>query len=88
MENLLINYIFKKSKNEKSYYFSVCAAIAVTTGWNYCQSNNLASLSDLSIANVEALAEGEVTTPTDCPGGTVLCAWLTTPEGPVTYYKK
>ena len=73
---------------KKVIILAFVAAIAVTTGWNYCQSNNLASLSDLSIANVEALAEGEVTTPTDCPGGTVLCAWVTTPEGPVTYYKK
>lgn len=73
---------------KKVIILAFVAAIAVTTGWHYCQSNNLASLSDLSIANVEALAEGEVTTPTDCPGGTVLCAWLTTPEGPVTYYKK
>ena len=73
---------------KKVIILAFVAAIAVTNGWTYCQSNNLASLSDLSIANVEALAEGEVTTPTDCPGGTVLCAWLTTPEGPVTYYKK
>ena len=64
-------------------------AIAVAAGWNYQQSQQESELSDLTLANVEALASGEITTPTNCPGGLVLCAWITgAPGGSVTYYEK
>lgn len=35
------------------------AAIAVTASWNFAQSENKATLSELTLANVEALAESE-----------------------------
>lgn len=64
-------------------------AIAVAAGWNYQQSQQESELSDLTLVNVEALASGEITTPTNCPGGLVLCAWITgAPGGSVTYYEK
>jgi hypothetical protein len=62
------------------------AAIAAVAGWNYNQNMNNVNLSDLALENVEALANGEITTPTECPGGTVLCAWIIAGES-VTYYK-
>lgn len=64
-------------------------AIAVAAGRNYQQSQQESELSDLTLVNVEALASGEITTPTNCPGGLVLCAWITgAPGGSVTYYEK
>lgn len=41
------------------------AAIAVTAGWNFAQSENKVNLCDLALANVEALAESEGGS-TDC----------------------
>lgn len=41
-------------------------AIAVAAGWNYQQSQQESELSDLTLANVEALASGESS---DCPNG-------------------
>ena len=50
------------------------AAIAVAAGWNYQQNKQEVELSDLALANVEALARGEETTP--CKGyGSVLCSY-------------
>ena len=37
----------------------IIAALAITAGWNYNQSQNEMSISDLVLANVEALAEKE-----------------------------
>ena len=37
----------------------IIAAIAITAGWNYNQSQNEMSISDLALENVEALASGE-----------------------------
>lgn len=47
-------------------------AMAVTTGWNFNQSKNETQLSDLALANVEALASGEDTSGKICfyPGTT------------------
>ena len=45
-------------------------------------------LSDVALANVEALADGEMQ-PTNCPGGRHLCAWINNPiDGSVTYYDR
>lgn len=41
-------------------------AIAVAAGWNFNQSENEMVMSDLALANVEALAGGESS---DCPNG-------------------
>ena len=38
---------------------ALLAAIAVAAGWNYNQSRNEVPLSDLALANAEALAQGE-----------------------------
>ena len=45
-------------------------------------------LSDVVLANVEALVDGEMQ-PTNCPGGRHLCAWINNPiDGSVTYYDR
>ena len=38
------------------------AAIAVAAGWNYQQNKQSVELSDLALANIEALASGEGST--------------------------
>ena len=38
---------------------ALLVAIAVAAGWNYNQSRNEVPLSDLALANAEALAQGE-----------------------------
>lgn len=42
------------------------AAIVVMAGWNFNQSKNEVVLSDLALANVEALANGETGEGKDC----------------------
>lgn len=37
----------------------IIAAMALAAGWNFNQSKNEVALSDLALANVEALASGE-----------------------------
>ena len=37
---------------------ALLVAIAVAAGWNYNQSRNEVPLSDLALANAEALAQG------------------------------
>lgn len=37
----------------------IIVAVAAATIWNFNQSKNAAELSDLALANVEALAQGE-----------------------------
>lgn len=38
---------------------TLIAVAAVTAGWNFSQTQNEVELSDLALANVEALARGE-----------------------------
>ena len=38
---------------------AIIAAMALTASWNFNQSKNEVELSDLALANVEALARGE-----------------------------
>ncbi|WP_293716711.1 NVEALA domain-containing protein [uncultured Parabacteroides sp.] len=45
---------------KKLFGIIIIAAIAVTAGWNFSQSQNEVELSDLALANVEALARREV----------------------------
>uniref|UniRef100_UPI002598310D NVEALA domain-containing protein n=1 Tax=uncultured Parabacteroides sp. TaxID=512312 RepID=UPI002598310D len=52
----------------KIFWAVLFTAIAVAAGWNYSQSQNEVELSDLALANVEALASGE-------GGGS--CNWAT-----------
>ena len=43
------------------------AAMAVTAGWNYQQNKQSVELSELALANVEALARNEGSTTKCCP---------------------
>jgi hypothetical protein len=44
---------------------------------------------DMSLLNIEALANGEGDHPTiDCPNGSVLCATVNAPTGSFKYYKQ
>ncbi|RHR91211.1 NVEALA domain-containing protein [Parabacteroides sp. AF14-59] len=52
---------------KKLFGIIAIAAIAATAGWNFCQSQDDMELSDLALANVEALARGE----SGCPNGCV-----------------
>nr|WP_129730163.1 NVEALA domain-containing protein [Parabacteroides goldsteinii] len=44
---------------KKIFGVVIIAAIAITAGWNFNQSKNEVSLSDIVLANVEALARDE-----------------------------
>lgn len=44
---------------KKIFGVALIAAMAVAAGWNFNQSKNEVELSDLALANVEALARGE-----------------------------
>ncbi|MDR1502588.1 MAG: NVEALA domain-containing protein [Prevotella sp.] len=65
----------------KRIYLSmiIIAAIASAAAWNFNRNQNEAGLSDLTLANVEALASGEGgTTATTCLG---LWGSCSTPSG-------
>lgn len=66
---------------KKLFGIMALVAIAAAAGWNFNQSQNEVELSDLALANVEALARGEVDHK-DCPGGRHLCVWV----NHTTYY--
>lgn len=44
---------------KKIFGAALIATMAVATGWNFNQSKNKVELSELALANVEALAQGE-----------------------------
>ena len=44
---------------KKIFGVALIAIMAVAAGWNFNQSKNETQLSDLALANVEALARGE-----------------------------
>ena len=44
---------------KKIFGAALIAAMAITAGWNFNQSKNEVELSDLALANVEALANDE-----------------------------
>lgn len=44
---------------KKLFGIMALVAIAATAGWNFIQSQNQVELSELALANVEALANGE-----------------------------
>ena len=52
---------------KKLFGIIAIAAIAAAAGWNFIQSQDEVELSDLALANVEALARNE--NPFDCPNG-------------------
>lgn len=61
------------------------AAFVAIAGYGVYANQKSDLMSDLVLANVEALA-GDELGPKDCPGGRHLCAWIQGPFGSVTYY--
>ncbi|MFY1613952.1 NVEALA domain-containing protein [Macellibacteroides fermentans] len=60
---------------KKIFGAALIAAMAITAGWNFNQSKNEVELSDLALANVEALANDESGGSTFyCCGNTSTCA--------------
>lgn len=58
------------------------AAIAAAAGWNFNQSQNDVELSDLALANVEALARNEGSDVNCDPKSNVWCSFvIATPSG-------
>lgn len=53
---------------KKLFGIIAIAAIAAVAGWNFIQSNNEVELSDLALANINALADEEW-------GGGKYCQW-------------
>ena len=49
---------------------AVVAVVAIA-GWNYMNSENDVQMSDLTVDNIEALADGEGDVNPDCPNGCV-----------------
>ena len=64
--------------NKKVLKVAFVAAIAMVSGINVFNAQKSEMLSDVALANVEALADGEMQ-PTNCPGGRHLCAWINNP---------
>jgi len=78
------NKINESSKKQKEMKKNILKATLVV--YNSQKSD---VMSDLALANVEALADdGETLTPTECPGGRHLCQWIIYPGGSVTYYDR
>ena len=75
--------------NKKVFFIFTFIAIVAIAAWNVNSNSLIKGMSALSLSNIEALADDEIETPTNCPGGLVLCAWITgCPDCPVTYYKE
>lgn len=47
-------------KTKKALFLAAFAAVTLLSGYNYVQNNSEVKLSDLALANVEALASGEI----------------------------
>ena len=57
---LIINYlIYNIMKIKKTFGLLAAVAVVAAAGWNYQQSKQSEGLSELVLANVEALATGE-----------------------------
>lgn len=72
---------------KKSFILALVLAGFVSIAFTSENRHEGDKLSKLALSNIEALAE-EITTPTECPGGTILCAFIHYPGGSVTYYKR
>ena len=64
---------------------SVAAFVAIA-GYGVYTNQKTDSMSELMLANVEALADDSEITPTYCPGGRHLCQWIIDSLGSTTYY--
>lgn len=70
---------------KKFVKFAIVAVFVAVVGVGGYASQKTTSMSDLVLANIEALA-GIEDGPTECPGGRHLCAWIKDSLGSVTYY--
>lgn len=61
-------------------------AITMVGGVCFMNSQKSETLSEIALANVEALASD--TPITECPGGRHLCAYIKDPLGSVTFYDR
>lgn len=71
IKNNLSKYFFQsniKSNIMKQLFFktTIFAAITITVGWNYSENKQKTNLSDLALANIEALASFENEWHDDC----------------------
>lgn len=56
---------------------AIIAALAITAGWNYQQNKQSVELSDLMMANINALANNESGIPTiPCEDGGTSCTYI------------
>lgn len=60
---------------KKIMYAVACVALAAIAGWNYQQNQKEIQLSDLAIANIEAIASGE--SGSHCSSGCRSIGWGT-----------
>lgn len=59
---------------KKLFGIALIAVVAVAAGWNFSQSQNQVEFSDLTLANVEALAvPAEVGVHFKCENSTIWC---------------
>lgn len=74
---------------KKVLYAVVIVGLTAAASWNYQQNQNKVEMSDLTLANIEALARGELPSGTCygtgpgftdqyCPGGNTICCWAHT----------
>jgi len=67
----------------------VILAIAIAAAWNVNISSKTNRMSNVKLANVEALAEESSTTPSyNCPGGKNGCVIIQERLGSVKYWKE
>jgi uncharacterized alpha/beta hydrolase family protein len=59
---------------KRIFGLAIVAAIALVSGWNISQSKSEVAMSDMALANVEALADTEITYP---GGGPIYCCGST-----------
>ena len=72
--------------NKKLIRLAFAAALVVIAGYGIYANQKTDSMSELMLANVEALADDSEITPTYCPGGRHLCQWIIDSLGSTTYY--
>jgi hypothetical protein len=74
----------------KKYIISGIAvlAIAAVAAWNVSMNSQNSALSDIQLANVEALADGEGTPHYDCPNGNTECVRVRQGSVIIVFFKE
>lgn len=67
---------------------AIIAAMAVTAGWNFNQSKNEVVLSDLALANMEAIAQAEIQPGVDADTKDCYREWVGGMDGGSVYVCK